>query len=191
MLAIVVQLGFCVCLLVYLRVFRGENPAELFGLRRMGLGRAGLIGLLAIIPAWVVVTACMYLLNHLMEGFWPDLKGQDLAQSFLKSGNWGAKAMLAVSAVIIAPLMEEIVFRGFIYGVLKRYTDGIFAAMCSSLLFAIVHMHVGTMFPLAVLALAFCAAYEYTGSLFVPMIMHGIFNATSLILMLVFPDMQT
>jgi membrane protease YdiL (CAAX protease family) len=97
--------------------------------------------------------------------------------------------MLAISAAVVAPLVEEIVFRGFIYGVLKRFTDGIFAAICSSLLFAIVHMHVGTMFPLAILALFFCAAYEITGCLFVPMIMHGIFNATSLTLMILFPEL--
>jgi len=185
----VVQLVICVGLLVYLRLFRDLNPSELFGLRRLSPGRAGLTAILAIIPAWVLVTISMLLLNHWMKGFWPDLQGQDAAEAFRKSGDWGAKAMLALSAVVVAPLMEEIVFRGFIYGVLKRYTDGIFAALCSSLLFAIVHMHVGTMFPLAILAIAFCAAYEITGCLFVTMLMHGIFNATSLVLMILFPEM--
>ncbi|MES2596255.1 MAG: type II CAAX endopeptidase family protein [Verrucomicrobiota bacterium] len=188
---IVVQLLICVGLLVYLQTLRGVNPAELFGLRRLSLPRAGLTGLLAIIPVWVMVTGCMILVNWWMKGFWPDLQGQDTAEAFRQSDDVMAKVMLAISAAIVAPLVEETVFRGFIYGVLKKHTDGIFAAICSSLLFAVVHMHVGTMFPLAVLALAFCAAYELTGCLFVPMIMHGIFNATSLVLMLLFPDMAS
>ncbi|GEP45927.1 CPBP family intramembrane glutamic endopeptidase [Brevifollis gellanilyticus] len=188
---IVVQLLICTGLLVYLSTLRGVNPAELFGLRRVRLPRAALTGLLAIIPTWVIVTACMVLMNGWMKGFWPDLQGQDTAEAFRQSDDVVAKIMMAISAAIVAPLVEETIFRGFIYGTLKKHTDGIFAALASSLLFAVVHMHVGTLFPLAVLALAFCAAYEYTGSLLVPMVMHGIFNATSLVLMILFPDMPS
>lgn len=187
--AVIFQLMVCVGVLLYLRQFRKENPAEMFGLWRISPSRALITGFLALVPAWVLVTACMYFLNDWMKGFWPALQGQELVESFRKSDDVAAKALLALSAAVFAPLMEEVVFRGFIYGFLKRYTDGIFAAICSSLLFGVVHMHVGTMFPLVILALAFCAAYEFTGCLFVPMIMHAIFNATSLVLMILFPDM--
>jgi membrane protease YdiL (CAAX protease family) len=142
------------------------------------------------IPTIIIVNGSALGLNTWMQGFWPDLQGQETAESFRASDDVLAKIMLAVAAAIVAPLVEEIIFRGFIYGVLKRYTDGIFAALCSSLLFAIVHLHVGTLFPLALLALIFCAVYEYTGCLLVPMIMHGLFNATSLIVMVFFPQIQ-
>jgi membrane protease YdiL (CAAX protease family) len=84
----------------------------------------------------------------------------------------------------VAPVAEETLFRGFIYGVLKRYTDAPFAALLSGLFFAIIHMHTGSLLPLWVLALFFCIAYEVTGCLLAPMLLHSIFNTTSLILMM-------
>ena len=96
--------------------------------------------------------------------------------------------MLIIAAVIVAPIVEETVFRGFIYGVIKRFTDSWFAAFCSALLFAVVHFHIGSLIPLTVLALVLCAAYERTGSLVVPMMMHGLFNGTSIALMIFVPN---
>jgi uncharacterized protein len=174
--SIVIQLGICVGLL--------------FGLRRMNVFKAFGMGLMLLVPTLMLVNGSALGLNAWMQGFWPDLQGQETVEAFRRSDDVLAKIMLVVAAAIVAPLVEEIIFRGFIYGVLKRYTDGIFAALCSSLLFAIVHLHVGTMFPLALLALVFCAVYEYTGCLLVPMVMHGLFNATSLVVMVFFPQVQ-
>jgi membrane protease YdiL (CAAX protease family) len=187
---IVVHLGLCMGLLMYLNVMRGLNLAELFGLRRLALLKAAGLAVLLMLPTLLLVNGSAYGIHTWMEGFWPDLKGQDVAEAFRNSSDPLVKGLLIVAAAIVAPLVEEIVFRGFIYGVMKRYTDGIFAALCSSLLFAIVHLHVGTLFPLALLALVFCAIYERTGSLVVPMIMHALFNATSLAVMIFFPDIQ-
>lgn len=187
---IVVQLGICTLLLVYLRMLRGLAPVQLFGLRQMSLFRAVVMGVLLLLPMLMVINGSAYQLHEWMKGFWPNLDGQDVAEAFRTSNDPAAKALLAVSAVIIAPLVEEIVFRGFIYAVIKRHTDGIYAALCSSLLFATVHLHVGTLIPLALLALFFCYMYERSGSLWMPMVLHGLFNGTSLAVMLLFPDVQ-
>lgn len=187
---IVVQFSICVMLLLYLRGLRGLSPAELFGIRRLRLIHVVIIAILAMIPTLILVNGSALAIHTWMEGFWPDLTGQDAAEAFRKAKDPLAKVLLIISAAIVAPLVEEIVFRGFIYGVIKRYTDGIFAALCSSLLFAAIHLHVGTLFPLAMLAMVFCAMYELTGCLLVPILMHGLFNATSLTVMLFFPDIQ-
>jgi len=68
--------------------------------------------------------------------------------------------------------------------VLKRYTDGPFAAIISGLFFAIMHSHVGSLVPLWVLAVILCGAYEITGCLLVPMLLHALFNSTSISVML-------
>lgn len=187
---IVMQLGICVCLLMYLRLFRGLSPAEVFGLRRLSPWRAVGMALLLVVPMLMLVNGTALGIHEWMKGFWPNLEGQETAEAFRRSNNLAAKFMLAISAAVVAPLVEEVVFRGFIYGVIKRHTDGIFAALCSSLLFAVVHLHVGTLVPLALLALIFCAVYEFTGCLLVPMLLHGLFNATSLMVMMLFPEIQ-
>ena len=85
-------------------------------------------------------------------------------------------------AVLVAPLVEETIFRGYLYGVTKRFTDRWFASIFISFVFACVHQHLGSTAPLFVLAMGFSVAYELTGSLLVPMIMHAMFNGTNLIL---------
>ncbi len=42
------------------------------------------------------------------------------------------KWLLVGTAVLVAPIVEETIFRGFIYGVMKRYTDRWFAMLLSS-----------------------------------------------------------
>jgi membrane protease YdiL (CAAX protease family) len=187
---IMMQFGMCVLLLVYLRKVRGLNPAELFGLREMRPLKVIGLGLMILIPMLMVVNGSALGMQVWMKDFWPDMDGQEAVEAFRKSKDPLAKGMLMISAAIFAPLVEELVFRGFIYGVIKRYTDGFFAAICSALLFAVIHMHIGTLVPLTLLALIFCAVYELTGSLLVPMVLHCFFNATSLIVMLFFPDMK-
>jgi membrane protease YdiL (CAAX protease family) len=50
-----------------------------------------------------------------------------------------------------------------------------------SLLFALVHHHVGSLVPLFVLALGLTTAYEATGCLLVPVFMHAIFNGLNIL----------
>lgn len=187
---IVIQLGLCVLLLVYLRLVRGLNPAELFGLRKLSAGRLLLVVALAAVPMLLVVNGSAYFMQEWLRGFWPNMDAQEAVEAFRKSTDPLAKGLLIVSAAMIAPLVEELFFRGFIYGVMKRYTDGLFAALCSSILFAVVHMHVGTLLPLTLLALIFCALYERTGSLLVPLLLHAVFNSVSLMVMLFFPEIK-
>jgi len=184
---VVFMLAMCVLLLLYLMVMRGMNPAELFGLRRLSVGRAAGRALLYIFPLYIVVAFVAALMAHWMKDVWPDVQPQDAVKAFKTAESLPVKVVMGIAAVIVAPLVEETVFRGFIYGVLKRYTDGWFAAVCSASLFAIVHMHMASFVPLFVLALGLCAAYERTGSLLVPMWMHAFFNGVSTILLLLYP----
>jgi len=187
---IVVQLGMCALLLAYLNVMRGLNLVELFGLRQISPLMVLVIGVALMLPTLLCVGGSVYAVQAWMKEFWPDMSNQETVEAFRACKDPLAKALMVLSAAIIAPLVEETVFRGFFYGVLKKYTDGYFAAICTSLLFAVVHLHVGTIVPLTILALIFCAVYELTGSLLVPMVMHGLFNSTSLVVMIFFPDIQ-
>lgn len=185
---IFVQLFAAALLLFYLRGVRGLHAAELFGVRRLGPLSAVGLTLVLMLPLLLVVNGVAWGVNHWLQSFWPDLEAQDAVRAFRDSGDTAARIVLVVAAVIVAPLVEELLFRGFIYGVIKRFTDAWFAALCSALLFAVVHLHVGSLLPLAVLALLLCAAYELSGSLLVPMLLHALFNLTSLALLLLFPE---
>jgi membrane protease YdiL (CAAX protease family) len=85
---------------------------------------------------------------------------------------------------VVAPVAEETIFRGYIYGVLKRYTGGLTAGVISAGMFAAMHLSVSSLPALFVLALCFTLAYEATGSLLVNILMHALFNLSMFLVLL-------
>lgn len=179
----------CAGLLMYLHRLRGLNPAELFGLQHLHWRWLGLLVLMFTVVILISVNLVAAATVTWLQDVWPELQPQETVKAFQDSDSIGFKVLVVIAAVVIAPLAEEVLFRGFVYGVLKRYTDAPFAALSSSLMFAIIHMHVGSLLPLWMLAVLFCLAYEISGCLLVPMLLHAIFNAASIIGML-FADAQ-
>ena len=72
------------------------------------------------------------------------------------------------------------IFRLFLYGVLKRYFGRGFGLVVNALLFAAVHVHLPSFGPLFVLGSCLTLAYEWSGSILVPMTMHALFNFLTL-----------
>lgn len=91
------------------------------------------------------------------------------------------------SIVIFAPMVEELLFRGFFQSYLRRYFNAPTAIILSSAAFALFHYSkdqglgnipiIGSLFVLANF-LGF--VYERQGSLAAPMILHAAFNALSI-----------
>jgi membrane protease YdiL (CAAX protease family) len=98
--------------------------------------------------------------------------------------------LLFTLASVMAPIVEEIAFRGFLYGHLRgfvmpraRLASAMVAAVVSSVIFAAIHPQ-GLLFVPALggLAVGFCLYREMRGSLIAPMVAHGINNAFTLAL---------
>ncbi len=96
--------------------------------------------------------------------------------------------LLLLLASVVAPIVEEIMFRGFLYGHLRgsilpqaRVVSMLISAVASSTVFAIVHPQ-GVLFVPALggLAVGFCLYREMRGSLIAPMVAHGVNNAVTL-----------
>src|SRR5436190_1948761 len=94
---------------------------------------------------------------------------------------------LIVFAVAIAPVIEEFLFRFFLYNVIKRYFGRLLGVILSALLFAAAHAHFPSFVPLFVLGSCFAIAYEWSGSILVAMTMHSLFNSVTLTA-LAFPE---
>jgi membrane protease YdiL (CAAX protease family) len=103
------------------------------------------------------------------------------AASYLHSKSIGERLPIILLAVVIAPVAEELAFRGYLYGVMRRYFGALPALVFTGVLFAIIHLNVPTLFPLFVLSCLFTVSYEVTGSLLVPMTMHALFNTVNLV----------
>ena len=83
--------------------------------------------------------------------------------------------------VIFTPIVEEILFRAGLYRLLKSKLGGAGAAISSSFIFAFLHDSPAAILPLACLACALCFAYERSGRIAVPIIIHALFNANTLV----------
>lgn len=87
--------------------------------------------------------------------------------------------LMAVAAVIVAPLAEEVVFRGYLYPAAKRFCGPVGAILFSSLVFAAAHGNVVALLPLFSLAVILCLLYELTGSIWACISVHFLFNAAT------------
>ena len=105
---------------------------------------------------------------------------------WLKDGgvSTGTRLFMMAAAVVIAPVVEETLFRGILFTALLKGRSFASAALLSGLYFALVHVHGPSLLPLLALSVAFSAAYAATGSILTPIVMHALFNLTSLFIFL-------
>jgi ABC-2 type transport system permease protein len=84
-------------------------------------------------------------------------------------------------AVLAAPLFEEFIFRGLIFGGLRRSMPLAAAMAASAAIFAVVHPPI-SMLPVFILGLGTAWAYERTKTLLSPMLTHALYNAAMIAL---------
>ncbi len=92
------------------------------------------------------------------------------------------RVLIFVAAVVIAPVFEEMLFRGMFQSMLRSHLASPWAAIAiSSAVFASIHGNVSHWPALFVLGGCMGYSYEKSGSLLRPIFIHCLFNATSII----------
>lgn len=174
---------FSVGILGFLHYGRNLHVSTLFGIDRLtplaAVGWAcGLV--LAALPLAGLANVITVLL---FDGKTVPQPLVELFTDVAQAQDFPAMAKIFVAGVIIAPCCEEFLFRGFFYGVWKRYLGMPAAGLLACLLFAAFHGSLFAFGGLFVLAICLNIAYERTGSLLVPIGMHALFNFTSLLVL--------
>ncbi len=177
------EIGILLTLLYFLRL-RRFDITKMAGLARLTFRRAFATGLVLVIFAYPLLIFADWLTVHILGR---SASRQSIIELFGTSQRLDERVIIIVTAVVVAPLAEEFMFRFFLYGVLRRYAGRTVALVISALLFAAVHAHLPSFGPLFVLGACLTLAYEWSGTLLVPMTMHAIFNALTLTA-LAFPD---
>jgi membrane protease YdiL (CAAX protease family) len=93
-------------------------------------------------------------------------------------------AIGAVSAILVAPVAEELFFRGFLFGALRRRFGVGIAAVASAVPFALVHLYLLLMPLLFAFGIVLAYIYERRGSLFASMAAHAAFNVVGFLVYL-------
>ena len=169
-------IGFAVMLLVW-----RTNMIDLFGLRY----RQWWLPLVLGVSITILLLTFQYL--HWAVGYSDWITGllggedgtQESVQMMKEADDPVAAVLMILMACIGAPISEEIVFRGYVYGAVKKMGGIVFSVVFSALFFSVVHMNLPSLLPLFVLGLALAAVYELTGTLWAPIAVHFFFNSTA------------
>lgn len=92
--------------------------------------------------------------------------------------------ILLLQVVVFAPLAEELLFRGFIYKLLRKRYSFFFSATATSLFFASIHSIPYQILPLFIISLSLCYLYEKTQNIAAPTVFHSLFNSVNIALVL-------
>jgi membrane protease YdiL (CAAX protease family) len=85
------------------------------------------------------------------------------------------------SSIIIAPIIEEIYFRKFVYRIIKKKTGVFFGVIISSLMFGIIHYNIYSFGTLFLLSIVCTIKYENTGQISHSILIHSFFNTIMII----------
>lgn len=165
-------------------LFERKVTLETLGLKRLmswvdiGLAPLTYIAyIIALLAALAVVT-----------NFFPGYQG-DQAQDIGFKGltNQLGYVLAFVTLVVIAPIAEEILFRGYLYGKLRAHVPIWASIIATSILFAAVHGQWNVAIDTFVLSLFLCGLRELTGSVWAGILVHMIKNSIAFYILFLSP----
>jgi membrane protease YdiL (CAAX protease family) len=92
-------------------------------------------------------------------------------------------ALVVVLITVVAPLGEELFFRGYFFGALRNWKGWMPAAIVTGLVFGAIHIGsapIGFTVPLAAFGFGLCVLYQRTGSLYPGIALHALNNSVAL-----------
>ena len=132
------------------------------------------------VAGWLMVTPVVMLTGWLLVRLVGDPGGSNpLLELVLGSHDPIALGLLALTAVVLAPLFEETIFRGALLPVLAARLGPLGGVLLSGLLFAMAHISVGELAPLTVLGVGLGLVRLRSGRLWPSVLMHGLWNAVT------------
>lgn len=125
-----------------------------------------------------IFSILLFLLNLIIDGVttWLDREPMQFMDALILTANplW----LLILAVIVIVPIYEELIFRGFMWSGLVGTKLGVWGtAILTSVVFAVIHVQYGWVELLGIFALAMLFSYArlLSGSLLLPIILH-IFN---------------
>lgn len=161
------------------------------GLRKLSASQLAIV-VVGAIAMFAIVTPLASALENALHFKTPEAA----IAAFTNTSGW-QKIVFAFFGIVLAPLFEEAVFRWTLFNALRKWWGLWPGAIVSSALFGLAHaqapftpaMFACISLPLAVGGLILCMVYARTNNAWASVVTHGSFNALSLILLLLFPQL--
>lgn len=170
---------FIAVIITIFLIYRKKNEEELQYLRPLGNKKGEIF--LQTIGFKLIITIINLWFAFILMGFGINLTSQSITQAF-SSSSWPIVLVLSFLAIVIAPILEEFIFRHTLYRQLSKRIGRIGACIITSCLFALLHFNfLGTISFLGV-GIYNCYLYDkygYRAAVF----NHCVFNSISTIMM--------
>ena len=137
-------------------------------------------GLLKSINGWLMIMPLVLFIGWLMNEILGDQGGSNpLLELVLGSDEFIPLLLLLITTVFLAPVFEELVFRGILLPVLVSKVGKTSGVLLSALIFALAHLSVGELPPLFVLGIGLGVMRLSSGRLFPCALMHSLWNGVT------------
>lgn len=143
--------------------------------------------------AWVAPGFILYLLAsalmiYLAGLIAPEIDLQQVQENGFRGISHYYQYMLAFTTlIIIAPVAEEILFRGYLYGKLRKLVPLWAAMLMTSVLFGLVHGQWNVGIDVFALSMVLCSLREVTGSIWTGILLHMLKNSIAFYLLFINP----
>jgi membrane protease YdiL (CAAX protease family) len=171
-------------ILVFLTVEQQSAEVQ-FGLSRVSISNLTRWSLVICGAVFFVELPLSHVIDRLMTWLRVPNPPEDAVQVFREIRRPTGIIYFIAAATLLVPLIEELFFRGFLYSFLKRFTSTWGAIILSAGIFAFAHQNLASVVPLWMLGIVLAVAYEHTGSLLLPMCIHGCFNFLTAVSLLI------
>ena len=129
------------------------------------------------IKGWLTIVPFVLLISLIMNSLIDNQNGSNpLLEIVLNNNNYLSFILLFITTTLLAPLFEEIIFRGILLPTLSRDFGIILGIIVSAFIFALAHLSLGEMPPLFVLGIGLGITRIASGSLLSSVIMHSLWN---------------
>jgi len=164
--------------------FAGIRGKELFGLQWEKTPVLLGISLVYYLASMPLVWFCSVLSQLSLHFLGCDFYLQDVSEILIAPAAWPVRTVLFFIAIVVAPVFEEVVFRGILLPFAVRRIGFWPGMMGVALIFGGIHFHLPSFAPLFLFSVLLSLAYARTQSLLVPVGMHMVFNGVSILALL-------
>lgn len=172
--------NICQSIILAVLVIFWQRKVEKLNWRMMGFRRLKPREIILSVCCGGLICLLLLLLALAEQCFAEQMTVQALVRAAEEASTRSMIIKICFLSIIVAPISEEIMFRGFIYRKLKDATDERWGIIITSVLFGVLHFDLYRLFSLILAAVGLNILRERYDSLYASMLAHSVWNALML-----------
>lgn len=184
-LSLIVNILTCFYVFYIIRVEYGL-PVTSLGFTTRNWKSDVIIGLKHYLIVLPVIIIAGVVVDFVLRMFGIAPEQQDIINKILNEDSFWVLAFMFFFGMLAAPVVEELLFRGFLQSAVRTTFGKLKAILISGFLFALIHLNAHVFLQIFILGLLLAYLFEKTGSLIAPITVHVCHNTATLAFLISF-----